>query len=213
MTGWVGGSADIARRDRLVQGLAGTGMAAGVLLKIAGAPTWMAIVVAAVGVAAAFARLVLEVLRYRVERREVWDALLVEPPRRVRDLVEQCGFYDLGVETEAPEALAAAGQADRTHAVYLDRDVDETLRERLRGAASRSGPSLMVVVGPSKAGKSRTLAEAAVVVLSDAWLLVPRDPEAVAKLTRGRPPREVSSGPCIIWLDDLEPFVRPGEEG
>ena len=80
---------------------------------------------------------------------------------------------DLGVDPEVIEGWA-----------YVDRAVDRELRTSLRAASQCQGASLIVVRGPSKAGKSRTLYQAAREVAPDAWVVAPRDAEALRVLLR-----------------------------
>ena len=84
------------------------------------------------------------------------------------------------------------------------------------GAASCRGQSRAFPrrrVGPIKAGKSRTLLEVAAATLADDWLIMPKDATALGKLARGQPPPEITDDRCVIWVDDIEPFVRPGDQG
>jgi hypothetical protein len=173
MVGWAQSSSEIAHRDRLAASLAAVGVASAAVLAVAGAPPWLAILVAIVGFVTALARLALEVARQRAESRETWSALLRRPPERVAELVASAGFYELGVETEAGEALAALGRSDDRHAPYVARDADAELHTRLLAASAGDRAELIVLSGPAKAGKSRTLAEVAA-RLPDAWLLAPR---------------------------------------
>jgi hypothetical protein len=178
-------TAEIIRRDRLAQGLAGVAIAAAALLKVAGAPTWAAISAAAVGLALAATRVGLEIFRSSSEVDESREQMLRVPPIRVGDLADRAGFYELGVETEALQALRALGSHDK-HADYVRRDIDEALRRRLQRAVEVGGVSLIVVSGPPTAGKSRTLAEGLVATVPDAWLLAPRGRKGVDELARGR---------------------------
>jgi tetratricopeptide (TPR) repeat protein len=189
-------------------------VAVGVLVKAAGGPTGLAIAFAAIGVVGGLLALSFELLQQRVERGEDRAALWWKPPDLVRELAADDGIYGLGVETEALEALEAADLHGFRHAPYVPRDLDRPLSERLSTAATLNAVTLIVVSGPSKAGKSRTLLEAARVTLGHAWLIAPKDAEALARLARGGPPPEVADGPCAIWLDDIEPFaVAPREDG
>jgi hypothetical protein len=186
--------------------------AVGGLVKAAGGSDTVAILFAAIGVVGAVLALGFGVLQKRAEGREAEEEILHLPAARVRDLSKRHKFYDLGVDTESPAALAELGLSNAAHAPYLERDVDQQLRSRMRDAARRSEPTSIVVSGPSKAGKSRTLAEAVVATLPDAWLLAPGDEEprgAFVALARGKPPKKIRSGPepCVIWLDDIEPYV------
>jgi hypothetical protein len=214
MSGWVVTSAAIARRRPWILALAAMGVAVVPLAKVAGAPTGVVVALAALNLSGAAILLGLEVLLFRAEGREAWEAtLLVRPPAQVRDLAERDAFYELGVDTEAREALDELGQTERAHLWYLERDLDSELRAQMRDAVVREEPSLIVVAGASKAGKSRTLAAAATATLADAWLLAPRNAAAVYELAHAQPPQRAGAGPCVIWLDDLEPFVREGDRG
>jgi uncharacterized protein YegL/Flp pilus assembly protein TadD len=212
MMSWAQSSSEIAHRDRLAASLATVGVAGAAVLAVAGAPPWLAILVAIVGFVTALARLALEVARQRAESREAWNVLLRRPPEPVAELVASAGFYELGVETEAGEALAALGRSDDRHAPYVARDADAELQARLLAASVGDKAELIVLSGPAKAGKSRSLAEVAA-RLPDAWLLAPRTAAGLAALARGQPPREVRTATSLVWLDDIEPFVQPGDQG
>jgi len=87
----------------------------------------------------------------------------------------------------------------RGQAALFDRLVAAVSDEHVRGVRS-----LVVISGPSKAGKSRTALEVAAGTLRDAWLLSPKSADAVAMLAKPWPPRGLGDGPCIIWIDDIE---------
>jgi uncharacterized protein len=188
--------------------------AVGGFIRALGGSRGVAAAFAAVGVLGALVALVLVLLHRRAQVCEERQALWWKPPQRVRELAAGDGIYALGVETEAPEALETAGLGGRSHAPYAPRDIDTRLVERLTAAASLDHVSLIIVLGPSKAGKSRTVLEAVRAVLGGAWLIAPRDAASLARLSNDRPPREVEDGPCILWLDDIERFaVGLGESG
>jgi tetratricopeptide (TPR) repeat protein len=93
---------------------------------------------------------------------------------------------------------------EHDRAPYVARPgVDERLAELL----SNSGPPypFVVLVGASKAGKSRTLAEAARKAFrgSDPEVIIPNGGEALAGLMRLDPPLPLSARPALVWLDDL----------
>ncbi len=90
---------------------------------------------------------------------------------------------------------------------YVARDSDELLRTALRRS------SFVVVIGPSKAGKSRTAFEAALAVLPVAVLLVPRPGRrALEELGDGDLLDTCCPGQqVVVWLDDLERFLAPAE--
>ncbi len=133
-------------------------------------------------------------------------------PRRIDGIAHGDGFYALGVGREAPEALFAFGAGPRERVRYVERDIDKDLRLQLRDEPARDRLSVVIVTGPSGAGKSRTLSEALADVLPDASLVVPKDAANLVWLGQsggptGRSPR------WVVWLDDLERFVRAGQEG
>ena len=135
-------------------------VAAAAALKAADAPSWTIVAVGIVGFAAATASFFTLPGLFTSEDRETWEGLLLRGQAIVREVAADDGFYDtLGVETEAEEALAVAGQDQRAHSVYIARDVDSRLTERLETALQSPKTELLILSGPSKAGKSRTLAE------------------------------------------------------
>lgn len=134
--------------------------------------------------------------------------------RQINDLLE-LGVNDAGrmpaVAEVDPYTLRITGTPYGSRGYrrdpYVPRDRDAVLRT----AVGRSG--FVVVIGPSKAGKSRTAFEAALSVLPDAILLVPRPGRrALEELARGDlladccPDQQV-----VVWLDDLERFLAPSE--
>jgi tetratricopeptide (TPR) repeat protein len=84
-------------------------------------------------------------------------------------------------------------------AAYVKRDNDDELRK-----AIKSEPFL-VVRGPSLAGKTRALYEAARALLPDATVVIP-DPDCAgcfARLDAALP-----EGEMVIWLDDIDRYLR-----
>ena len=85
---------------------------------------------------------------------------------------------------------------------YLARDHDQQLRQVLEHAAASEQPSLVLVVGTSCSGKTRTLYEAVTAVLPDWAVIAPRSDSRLAQaLLDGIPAR------TVIWLG--EPQDRP----
>ncbi|WP_413101037.1 tetratricopeptide repeat protein [Streptomyces sp. Inha503] len=107
-------------------------------------------------------------------------------------------------------ALAAgvhqSRQGDDGNAVppYVERVVDLALRDRLVNAAESGG--LVLVIGDSTAGKTRTAYEALRATLPGYRILVPEigdDFDVVSDAVAN------SECPCIVWLDDLEDYLGP----
>ena len=83
---------------------------------------------------------------------------------------------------------------------YVHREVDARLRE----AISNREPPFVIIVGDSKAGKSRTAFEAVLAVLPAAALIVPTNTEVLGKLFFLDPPLDLRPAPAVLWLDDLD---------
>ncbi|MER7460272.1 tetratricopeptide repeat protein [Micromonospora sp. NPDC126480] len=111
--------------------------------------------------------------------------------------VNECQPEQLGVH-RAPAVGQQAGQGMGLPS-YVLRDHDRRLRERLRSAATSGG--LLVVVGGSSTGKSRSLYEAVRNVCEGWQLLLVDDVEALRQATDELP------GRTVVWLDDT-PSVR-----
>jgi hypothetical protein len=94
---------------------------------------------------------------------------------------------------------------------YIHRSVDGRL-ENLLANAVQATVTFVVLVGDSKAGKSRSLFHAVETVMADAHLLIPKTVGAISQLTVADL-QHLPEGPVILWLDDLEPNVRVGNEG
>jgi tetratricopeptide (TPR) repeat protein len=132
----------------------------------------------------------------REQRAAVQRLLDLGPARsgrlqRARDISP----YHIGVSRSR-----YAGDHDPYVARTIDAQLDQALREH----------SLVLVVGASKAGKSRTAFEAVRRVLPDAVLLVPKaEPGVLRELFGPTSPVKVGRGPVVVWLDDLDRFLHP----
>jgi len=139
------------------------------------------------------------------------DEVLLE--RRLRVPVARVDAIDptaVGVDPAA-QSLFDGGEVPR----YLPRDVDARLREAILAALAGEGPWLVVVTGPSKVGKSRTLLHALVSCprgvggdrAAKLVMVAPADGDAVRALLRPGEGPDLRGGRPVLWLDDLEPFV------
>jgi tetratricopeptide (TPR) repeat protein len=147
------------------------------------------------------------------ERRRV--GLLATTVHGVRDQVprlRELSAYDLGADHEAISVIQCGEDSEN---LYLPRDRDKDLSHALDEAFTMGRPRMVVLRGPSKAGKSRTLYEAVSRDgrLMDAVVLRPRDADALTRLLEpeGRP--ALPATPVVIWLDDLERYVQAGHRG
>ena len=202
---------DIERRERLSAAVFLVFATASPVAKASGAAGWVVIALLVLGLFGAIAGLAQKWRHERAKTRESQELALWFPPVRLRAAAANGTFYEVGVETEAPDALQLLGLQPGDHAEYVRRTVDDALQHRMRGAVARGGAHLIVVAGPSKAGKSRTLLEAAAQVLGEAWLIAPRHASAIAALARGMPPQGLDEQACVVWVDDIEEVVRRSE--
>jgi tetratricopeptide (TPR) repeat protein len=152
----------------------------------------------------AVALFVVKAARLRLEkRREQWES-----DRRLRIPVTPAAEVDplsIGVERAAQSVLPGG-----EHPAYLPRGVDTAVREGILAAVEGRGRWLVVMQGPSKVGKSRTLFEGLLAADAKVQVVAPINGDAVkALLVPGQAPRW-NPGSKALWLDDLEPFLNDG---
>jgi tetratricopeptide (TPR) repeat protein len=197
---------------------------AGVVTVLKG-PVWLRVVLAPIAVVGAVVVLALHLLERRLRRlaeianraerrRALIDQLsaTTADPKRPLPTVQELSPYDLGADPEAVLPPALEGSDPRA---YLPRDQDAQLCSATLEAVQSLEPSMVILRGPSKAGKSRTLFEviSRIPELNVAWVLAPRDAEALTRLTGPDGLPQMVFGITILWLDDLEVFVTGGEIG
>ena len=164
----------------------------------------------AIAVTSVIAVLVIAALKtreLRIEQTDRLESLLRTPIERVRDLSPG----KAGVAPEAPQALTSIGRAGAPE--YLSRDIDEELDGALAKALEQTETSLIVVSGPSKAGKTRALYEAMQRQLPDAHLVAPADADAIDELIAPGALPPYGGEVAVLWLDDLETYLRVGQHG
>jgi tetratricopeptide (TPR) repeat protein len=110
--------------------------------------------------------------------------------------------HQLGVHA----SIEVANEGDQPP--YLMRPHDETLRDRLDRCRDSAISLMLMVVGTSCAGKSRSAYEAVRQVLPDWQLIAPKtDTDLRQDLHDGVPAR------TVIWLDELERFLTTTADG
>jgi len=195
----------LVRRERvLISCLAG----AAAVVALAGPlhAHWLYVVGAAVVATGALGRLSIQVRRARLEgARETAD--LARRTRVPITTVTQVDPTEIGVDAAAQTILDG-----QQIPIYQPREVDEALRLAVRSAMANSGRWIVVAVGRSKVGKSRTLFEAVRHCAEEAPidLVAPVDGEALRSLTTPGETGRQRSDRCVLWLDDLEPFLNQG---
>jgi tetratricopeptide (TPR) repeat protein len=193
------------RREALLVSMLAVGAAIAALAGPLGV-AWLTIAGVILAVAGALARLGIAVWRARLEgERE-----RVELGRLVRVHVAPIDDVDptlIGID-RAEQTILPGGDVPE----YVRRVADDQLREAVAGALHGSGPWMIVVEGPSKVGKSRSLFEALrqCVQASALQLVAPVSADALRSLLTPGHGLRVASGPAVLWLDDLEPFLNQG---
>jgi tetratricopeptide (TPR) repeat protein len=160
------------------------------------------LVVAAVG---AVATSVISTQQARLEgKRE-----RAELDRRVKVPVTPITEIDptqIGVDPAATQTLLGGAVPE-----YVGREVDAELRGAIE-AALTGDRWMLVVVGASKVGKSRTLFEGlwACSAAERLQLVAPVDGDALRSLLDPGHPMATRPDYAVLWLDDLEPFLAQG---
>ncbi len=123
------------------------------------------------------------------------------------DAVTQIDPTEVGVDRAEQGILPGGGVP-----AYVPRAADHALRGAVAGALDGSGPWIIVVHGPSKVGKSRSLFEAVLDYgrTSELELVAPVDGAALKSLLMPGEGLQPGTGAAVLWLDDLEPFLSDG---
>jgi tetratricopeptide (TPR) repeat protein len=136
------------------------------------------------------------------EKRKLNDGLMTDPRT-----VHFTDPYQARIVRHSRRALAYKAKQD-PRPPYVPREVDATLRAALK---NKDRPTLLVV-GMPRVGKGRSTFEAAVAELPNHWLVVPRTQDGLEWFQDLRPPCP-DDAPVLLWLDELELFIRPGGLG
>jgi hypothetical protein len=83
---------------------------------------------------------------------------------------------------------------------YVPRDLDPDLRKKIQTIAKQGG--LVLLIGGSSSGKTRTLAEAVQHELPNWWLLHPATTEAINRFAAAPMSR------TVLWLDELQNYLN-----
>lgn len=111
-----------------------------------------------------------------------------------RDL-DARGPVERRLTVEEPEPAGGRELPD-----YVPRDIDPLIDEYV------ASPGLVILEGPQASGKTRTAYAALLRADAHRRLVVPSDPQALRHLADVRD----SAGDAIVWLDDLELYLREG---
>ena len=196
----------LARREAVLVSALGVGAAIALLAGPLGVPSlkFVGAIVAAVGAAA---RLGIAVTRASVES----EREKTESARGLRAPVAPVAQIDptlIGIDRAAKQSILLGGDVPQ----YVSRTADDEVLDAVACALDGSGPWMVVVHGPSKVGKSRSLFEALLArgQTSALELIAPVDASAVWSLLTPGERLWRESGAAVLWLDDLEPFLNEG---
>ena len=169
------------------------------------APDWVKAVSAAVAAAAGGGgTLLLNRFKNRNDRQtKLRDNLRFwQPPNTRLRSISEIDPFKLRI-TPSTLAQEAAGQGAAPP--YVPRDQDVELDQALRSK------TFVLVIGESKAGKSRSAFEAARRVHPKCHLVVPERRDSLQIVTALDPPLDLRN--CVVWLDDLEGYLGSDNEG
>jgi tetratricopeptide (TPR) repeat protein len=202
---WSTTAAAWARREAVLLSCLGAAAAVALLAGPLGAP-WLRVVGIFVATAGALARAVIAVRRARLE-----SALeRADSARRLRVAVAPVGEINptvIGVDPAAQTILPGDVVPE-----YVARAADGVLQQAVAAALDGRGRWLVVVVGRSKVGKSRTMFEALrqVARTVDLQLVAPVNGGALLSLLNPGQGLKLLSASVVLWLDDLESFLNEG---
>ncbi|MET8008186.1 tetratricopeptide repeat protein [Nonomuraea glycinis] len=140
------------------------------------------------------------------QRFKIADGLLTHKTGRVPKVRQVHDPLPLGIHPSAP-ARSGTQLGRRTGSripAYVSRDIDAELRDQLGGGG------FVLLVGDSTAGKSRTAFEVMRAHLPGHELFVPGDKNAGKDVLAALVERIGRSRRAVLWLDDLEHFLRSG---
>jgi tetratricopeptide (TPR) repeat protein len=204
LSGW-------SRRDKILAAFLAAVGAFGALAQVLGWGDAVSAAALAIATVGAVGRLLIAIAVGRLERSRE-QAEFEERLRAPIGPARTIPCTRIGIDPAAAEFLPGGTEPD-----YLPRAIDRELRNVLTRALAGTGGStgasdgwLVVLCGPSKVGKSRTLYEALRGLEGERWdlaLIAPRDGEALRWLSpKELKPRSRRRRP-VLWLDDIETLV------
>jgi tetratricopeptide (TPR) repeat protein len=185
----------------------GTVTLAGLIAAVATTKTWVGVVVVFVGLLVvlvgwirwSFLRSALRELLRRQEQAARHGLRMFPAP--MRDLSPEDVSADR-LEKQVPYVRRTAHS-----------ELEQRLQEAKAAALAGDGVRMVVILGPSKAGKTRLLAEVARAIFPD-WTVVRPNPEALANCLKPEGlPSDVPLDQVVLWLDDLELYGSLGPQG
>src|SRR5690242_5354069 len=187
-------------RDRLIAvvlpalvALVAAGEAAAAKL---GGATWIYVAIAATGLLITITSLLLQQRQKETREHEDREGTFKEYLRWPLPRIADTKPNELGVqESEIARRLGGPGTP------YATREIDVALDRAL------ATKSVVIVVGESGAGKSRTAYEAACRNFNHDKVLVPKAAESLREALKSGLSSELGKGNILLWLDDLERYL------
>jgi tetratricopeptide (TPR) repeat protein len=161
------------------------------------APAWLYLAIVAAGMGLSVTILVLQQREKETHEQEDRESVFKEHLRWPLPRVSETEPRELGVKESAIARELGGGNAP-----YAARDKDAELDRAL------AGKPVVVVVGESGAGKSRTAYEAARRNFAEHRMLVPTRGESLREVLRQGLAAELRRQDVLLWLDDLERYLR-----
>lgn len=173
-------------------------------------PNLVAVIAACLALSALIAALVFNVVKVRNARAEAANAegeheRAALGRRATAGAADQVDPTTLGVSAAAQDILPGGEVPE-----YVARAVDGELRTALEAGLDGSGRWLILVIGPSKVGKSRALFEAVQHCAQGRRLDLVAPVDGGALRTIAASAHRAEAAPTVLWLDDLEPFLEDG---
>jgi hypothetical protein len=166
------------------------------LSKLVHMPRLVVLGLTVLGALVAIAAIAAQLRSDRRRRQRAWERLLDIAPLRSGGLPKMSDVnpYHIGVSL-------SKYTDEEVRPPYIPRDLDIEIDKAL------ATETFVVIIGDSKAGKSRTAYEAAARRLPDHAMLVPRgDSGALTKLFEPDMGAYLTRRPILLWLDDIDRY-------
>lgn len=160
-------------------------------------PRWLVLLFMGLGVLAGFWPPLNERQKGREQRGGTIERSLALRPTRL----DEVSVFDAGVS----EPIAPATWSSALAGTYISRPQEEG---RIRQALLEHPKRFIMVLGPSRAGKSRTTLEVLTDVFPQRKLVAPRPGDCLRELLDLDPPFELAGS--VVWLDDFDRFLPEG---
>jgi len=112
-----------------------------------------------------------------------------------------------GAASATPVLSSAGERVSHAGATQEESRPDDRVLQALTEALDRDDASVVLARGPAASETARTLLDAVAFLAGDGWLIALTEPSGLRKLARSGPPPRSGSGPCVVWVGEIDPFV------